>query len=228
MYDDAMDGVVEKLLSRSAKSGLAFLSDWDSQHNHLTRKMDHLVCFLPGLLALGSVTDPRGSDSNRAVRDMALAKSLMFTCYQMYHRTKSNISPEYVVFPDRDRDMDVPDQAAFYILRPEVTESLFVLAQLTNETVYREWAWEIWQAIDRHCRVDNGYASLKDVRNPRNGVDDRMESFFLAETVKYLYLAQDTENHLVDLRVSVLNTEAHPLRIFESRHRSVTEEYLIK
>jgi len=226
MYDDAMDGVVEKLLSKSAKSGYAFVGDWDSHTDHVTRKMDHLVCFLPGLLALGSVTDPRGADSDRAVRDMALAKSIMFTCYQMYHSTKSGISPEYMVFPDRDRDMDVPEQAPFYILRPEVAESLFVMAQLTNETIYREWAWEIWQAIDRHCHVDNGYASLKDVRNPKSGVDDRMESFFLAETIKYLYLAQDIENLLVDLRVSVLNTEAHPIRIFDStRHRGVTENY---
>ena len=200
------------------------------------------------------MTDPLGKDSDRAVRDMALAKSLMFTCYQMYHSTKSGIAPsmlcilkqltffikdnikyvinysgiapEYVLFPDRGNyDMNVPDEAPFYILRPEVAESLFVLAQLTNETIYREWAWEIWQAIDRHCHVDNVFASLKDVRNPKSGVNDRMESFFLAETIKYLYLSQDIENRLVDLSISVLNTEAHPIRIFDNKHRSVVETY---
>lgn len=223
-----MDGVVEKLLSRSAKSGLAFLSDWDLSTGKTTRKMDHLVCFLPGLLALGSINDPLGADSSRAVRDMTLAKSLMYTCYEMYHSTKSGISPEYVIFPDRGVDIEVPDNAAFYILRPEVAESLFVMAQLTNETVYRDWAWEIWKSIDKHCRIENGYASLKDVQNPQKGVDDRMESFFLAETIKYLYLAQDIENQLVNLQHSVLNTEAHPLRIFDNWHHSVVEAYTYK
>lgn len=42
-----------------------------------------------------------------------------------------------------------------------------------------------------------------------------MESFFLAETLKYLYLAQDPD-HPIDLMKYVFNTEAHPTRIFES------------
>jgi hypothetical protein len=41
-----------------------------------------------------------------------------------------------------------------------------------------------------------------------------MESFFLAETMKYLYLAQDPDNEM-DLMKVVFNTEAHPTRIFD-------------
>jgi len=44
----------EKLLLASDKTGLAFLSDWNGRTNH--RKMDHLVCFMPGTLALGAYT----------------------------------------------------------------------------------------------------------------------------------------------------------------------------
>lgn len=44
--------------------------------------------------------------------------------------------------------------------------------------------------------------------------EDEMESFFLAETLKYLYLIQETEPGEVDLSRQVFNTEAHPLRIF--------------
>lgn len=45
--------------------------------------------------------------------------------------------------------------------------------------------------------------------------EDDMESFFLAETLKYLYLIQETEPGEVDLSRQVFNTEAHPLHIFD-------------
>ena len=49
--------------------------------------MDHLVCFMPGTMALGAHTDPLGVEGPRAQRDLAIAKALMFTCREMYHRT---------------------------------------------------------------------------------------------------------------------------------------------
>ena len=45
------------------------------------------------------------------------------------------------------------------------------------------------------------------------GIDDRMESFFTAETIKYLWLAQNPDKP-VDLDKYVFNTEAHPTKIF--------------
>ena len=40
-----------------------------------------------------------------------------------------------------------------------------------------------------------------------------MESFFLAETLKYLYLILEADEGVLDLDRFVLNTEAHPLPI---------------
>lgn len=215
MYDRAIDGVIHILLKASEPSGLAFLSDWTGRGN--IRKMDHLVCFMPGTMALGAYTDPRGLESPRAKRDLAVAKSLMYTCREMYHRMKSGISPEFVEFPTEGRDMVVGTTAPFYILRPETAESLFILNQLTGDPIYREWAWEIFTAIEKHCRIADGYGALRDVNNPQEGVDDRMESFFLAETMKYLYLAQDPDKP-IDLNKYVFNTEAHPTRILGDSH----------
>lgn len=67
MYDKAMDGVMSVLLKAST-GGLAFLSD--NNQGRTTRKMDHLVCFIPGVLALGAHTDPKGSDSVRVLREI--------------------------------------------------------------------------------------------------------------------------------------------------------------
>jgi mannosyl-oligosaccharide alpha-1,2-mannosidase len=218
MYDRAMDGAIEKLLMTSSPSGLAFLSDWNGRSNF--RKMDHLVCFMPGLLALGAYTNPKGGlESSRSQRDLAVAKALMYTCREMYHRTASGIAPEYVEFPE-GRDMHPAGNANFYILRPETAESLFILNQLTGDPIYREWAWEIWDAIEKVCKAGSGYGSLRNVDNPDAGVDDRMESFFLAETMKYLYLAQDPDRP-IDLTKYVFNTEAHPLSIFDESHNAV-------
>ena len=223
-YDKAMDGAISLLLKQSSPSGFSYLSDYNGRQNFLN--MDHLVCFMPGLLALGAYTDPtnpvapsagsepaEGSLSARATRDLHVAKALMHTCYQMYHRQSSGIAPEYVEFR-QGQDMVVGPSAPFYILRPETAESLFVLQQLTGDPVYRDWSYEIFSAIEKHCRTDAGYGALRDVNRAASGVDDRMESFFLAETLKYLYLAQDPDNAVDVLGQYVLNTEAHPLSVF--------------
>ena len=73
--------MVAKLLQRSTPSNLAYVADID---NGLLHKMDHLVCFLGGVLALGAKTDPLGFDSPRAKRDLHLAEALTHTCVQMY------------------------------------------------------------------------------------------------------------------------------------------------
>ena len=212
MYDKSIDGVMDVLLKASSPSGLAYISDWDGRRN--IAKMDHLVCFMPGVMALGAYTDPLGLDSARAQRDLSVAKALMFTCREMYHRTETGISPEFVNFP-QGKDIDTRTSAPFYILRPETAESLFVLNQLTGDPIYREWAYEIWSAIDKHCRNGVAYGALRNVNMKNGGVDNRMESFFLAETLKYLYLAQDPDNEIDVLHKYVFNTEAHPTRIFD-------------
>jgi ER degradation enhancer, mannosidase alpha-like 2 len=64
-------------------------------------------------------------------------------------------------------------------------------------------------SLVRYCRTDDAYAALNDVRTKEKA--DEMESFFLAETLKYLYLLFAPSDTL-DLNHVVFNTEAHPLR----------------
>ena len=60
------------------------------------------------------------------------------------------------------------------------------------------------------CKTSDGYAAIKDVRTME--LEDSMESFFLAETLKYAYLIFAPESTL-DLNKYVFTTEAHPLKI---------------
>ena len=100
-----------------------------------------------------------------------------------------------------------------YILRPEVIESFFVLNQLTGDPIYREWGWEIFQAIEHFCKTDIAYGGIENVDRFDRPMD-KMESFFLAETLKYSYLLQDPDTEIDILNKHVFNTEAHPMRMF--------------
>lgn len=64
---------------------------------------------------------------------------------------------------------------------------------------------------------DGGYTSINNVRDPVNpGPRDKMESFFLGETLKYLYLLFSDDMELLSLDKYIFNTEAHPLPIWPS------------
>jgi endoplasmic reticulum Man9GlcNAc2 1,2-alpha-mannosidase len=88
--------------------------------------------------------------------------------------------------------------------------SLFVMYRLTGDERYREWGWHIFQAFETHTRVPaGGYACLDDVTRVPAPQRDKMESFFLAETLKYLLLLFG-DPAVLPLTDVVFNTEAHP------------------
>jgi mannosyl-oligosaccharide alpha-1,2-mannosidase len=63
-------------------------------------------------------------------------------------------------------------------------------------------------------QVEVGYAGLKDVTVVPPVNDNTMQSFWLAETLKYLWLLFAPDD-VISLDEWVLNTEAHPLRIIK-------------
>jgi len=208
MYDKSINGILDKLVHMSRPNYLTYVAE--RKGDRVIHKMDHLSCFLGGNLALGAYTHPDGLDSRIAQRQLKTGKQLAYTCYQMYARSKSGLSPEYVKF-DTARDDFVKGHAPYFILRPETSETFYILYHLTKDPIYREWGWEIFQAIEEYCKTDAGYAAIRDVDTMKQ--DNRMESFFLAETLKYLYLLQDDTNEIDLLTRHVFNTEAHPLRL---------------
>lgn len=124
----------------------------------------------------------------------------------MYARMETGISAEYIQFDSND--FHKGNGAPHYLLRPEAFESFYILNHLTGDPIYREWGWECFSAIERYCKTDIAYGGLRDVSNIHNPPDNRMESFFLAETLKYLFLLQDPDSE-IDL---VSNTIAFHFR----------------
>jgi len=96
-----------------------------------------------------------------------------------------------------------------YELRPEIIESTYYLYHSTHDAKYLAMGKTYFESLVKYCRTDEGYAALADVRTKKQ--KDSMESFFFAETLKYLYLLFAPETTL-DFDSVVFNTEAHPMK----------------
>lgn len=70
------------------------------------------------------------------------------------------------------------------------------------------------QAIERYSKAGpgRGYSGLRNTNSLSPVQDDVQQTFFLAETLKYLYLIFST-NDLISLDEWVMNTECHPLPV---------------
>jgi glycosyl hydrolase family 47 len=95
-----------------------------------------------------------------------------------------------------------------YALRPEIIESAYYLFRFTRDPKYLEMGRRFFDDLRNHCRVEHGYTVLESVVTKKRG--DLMPSYFLAETLKYLYLLFRPE--AVNFGRVIFNTEAHPLQ----------------
>ncbi|GAB1737943.1 hypothetical protein NU219Hw_g2456t1 [Hortaea werneckii] len=107
-----------------------------------------------------------------------------------------------------------------YILRPEAIESVFLLYRMTGEQKYQDAAWDMFTAITNASGTRLANAAMSDITLTReqlaqtsagNTQMDSMESFWMAETLKYFYLVF-SDPDVVNLDEWVFNTEAHPFR----------------
>lgn len=114
-----------------------------------------------------------------------------------------------------------------YPLRPELAESAMYLYRATKDPFLLTVGQDMLESIEHSAKTECGYATFKDVRD--HTLEDRMESFFLAETTKYLYLLFDPDNFvhnsgntatiiqtphgkcILDAGGYIFNTEAHPV-----------------
>jgi len=181
---------------------------------HLDTEIQHLACFVGGMVGLGS----RISNSPE---ELDIAKKLTDGCVWAYDNTPSGIMPE-IFHVDKCADpsscswngegngfRNVDDSS--YQLRPEAIESVFIMFRLTADPSWQDKGWKMFKAIVKHTRTDIANARLANVMDVNPAKEDSMESFWLAETLKYFYLLY-SEPGVVSLDDFVLNTEAHPLR----------------
>ncbi|KAI4106245.1 MAG: hypothetical protein L6R37_002227 [Teloschistes peruensis] len=75
-----------------------------------------------------------------------------------------------------------------YILRPEAIESVFIMYRVTGDDYWREKGWKMFTSIQNATGAEFGASAISDVMSETPFPLDEMESFWLAETLKYFYL----------------------------------------
>lgn len=103
----------------------------------------------------------------------------------------------------------IPDSR--YILRPEALESVFYMYRITGNPYWREKGWNMISSVLRYTETEFGHSGIDDVTKVVPRPNDSMESFWLAETLKYAWLIFEEESKW-GLDEWVFNTEAHLLR----------------
>ncbi len=146
-----------------------------------------LDAFFPAVLALSG--------------DLERARRLQKSSFKMW--TAFGVEPEELDYVT----MKVTN--GVYHLRPEIMESAYYLYVLTADSRYLEMGRTFLEDLVRYCKTEAGYAALQNVETKEKR--DEMESFFLAETLKYLYLLFAPRETL-DFSKVIFNTEAHPIR----------------
>lgn len=155
----------------------------------ISNNIDSLSAYYAGLLVLGGHID------------QAIKSHLVY--HGLWTRYRS--LPERYNFISRQPDI------VWYPLRPEFVESTYFLYRATRDPFYLAVGEQILNDL-KLLRQQCGFASLGNVVT--RSLDDRMESFMLSETLKYLFLLFDEKNHLNQLSSNwVFTTEGHPLFI---------------
>uniref|UniRef100_A0A669F595 alpha-1,2-Mannosidase n=1 Tax=Oreochromis niloticus TaxID=8128 RepID=A0A669F595_ORENI len=208
MYYTALEAIEANLVQKSP-GGLTYMAEW--RGGILDHKMGHLACFSGGMIGIGA--DDGAPEKRQHYLD--LAAEITHTCHESYTRSATKLGPEAFRFDSGAEATATRLSDRYYILRPEVIESYMYMWRLTHDPKYREWGWEAVEALEQHCRVESGFSGIRDVYTTSVSHDNMQQSFFLSETLKYLYLLF-SDDDLLSLEDWVFNTEAHPLPIIRN------------
>jgi mannosyl-oligosaccharide alpha-1,2-mannosidase len=201
----------------------------------------HLACFAGGMLALGSklLGNTSHLEYGRKVTEACIwsyAHAPNGIMPEMFRMTPCPSHEPCVYDDETSKTQQFPGfervTDARYMLRPEAIESVFYMYRITGERRYQDVAWSMFEAIEKRTRTGIANAAIRDVtlkvqvteteelkKRVSVGEDegklalaDSMESFWMAETLKYFYLIF-SEPDVLSLDDWVFNTEAHPFRL---------------
>ncbi|KAI1329929.1 glycoside hydrolase family 47 protein [Xylariaceae sp. FL0255] len=232
LYVNAMKTIKRHLLFRPMlpdQADILFTGDAFVKNDgsiYLRPEGQHLSCFVGGMFTLG------GKLLN-IEEHVTIGEKITRGCVWMYDAMPSGIMPEiYGLLPCPTLDACAWNKTAWelesdqtlkkgvanardprYLLRPEAIESVFIMYRITGDPEYQEMAWRMFKAIREATETDLAFSAIPNVTVQSGGTQklDSMESFWLAETLKYFYLIFSPPD-LISLDEYVLNTEAHPLR----------------
>ena len=123
MWEESMRAMIDKLVFDGEEAGTKYVAEYNA--NHAVHKMDHLTCFVGGMLVLGS------HEGDHEDEYMKVAAAITKMCWRMYSTQPTGIAPEFVNF--QDKKMHVGGK--FNIQRPEAIEAIFYMYRKTGSHV---------------------------------------------------------------------------------------------
>ena len=120
MWNETLEGVKTHLITYSKRANLTILGERPSGLDApLSPKIDHLVCFMPGTIALATTSGLTLAEAKalpswgpQQDHDMELARQLMKTCWGMYKVTATGLAPEIAHFEMHSPPLMMSDVAA--------------------------------------------------------------------------------------------------------------------
>ncbi|KAI8089996.1 glycosyl hydrolase family 47-domain-containing protein [Halteromyces radiatus] len=183
MFETSYEAIMQHIVDRS---GYLYRNVHMDSGMLMATWIDSLSAFMPGVQVLYG-------DLESAIK----GHLVFYNIWQQYHAL-----PERFDFFQQKADIHS------YPLRPEFVESTYYLYQATKDPFYLQVGEMIMEDLNNRTRLPCGFASISDLRTGQ--LDDRMESFMLSETLKYLYLLFDVDNSINRMDSNfVFTTEGH-------------------
>jgi mannosyl-oligosaccharide alpha-1,2-mannosidase len=222
LYEESMDVAFEKLIFKPKthdSADILIAGDWHADYygdGSLEARGQHLTSFAAGMFMLGGKLF--GNKTH-----VEIGRKLAEGCAWVYQQMPSGIMAESFgmsacASKNGSCEYD-PLKAVFtgfrdvrYLLRPEAIEAIFYAYRITGDPKYQDIAWSMFETIDNKTSTEYGNAELDDVTEAEPEKLDNMQSFWMAETLKYFYLIF-SEPGVLSLDEWVFNTEAHPFRV---------------
>ncbi|KAL2366795.1 hypothetical protein RJZ56_000380 [Blastomyces dermatitidis] len=165
MWNEALTGIRKHLITYTKHASLTVLGERPNGLRHeLVPKMDHLVCFMPGTIALGAtgglpISQARKSPDwgRKQEEEILLARELMKTCWATYVATATGLAPEITYFKTDSPPRMMKDVFPDLKKKPSAAKSASADLHLTSQPLYpltdANSAWRkdiIIQPNDKH------------------------------------------------------------------------------
>lgn len=229
-FKDTMELLTKCCYFQEIKQNQDFSLSWIE---HIT--IDSMLsndCNLGALLTLASQAMLQAIDHNfqqmnetQIAKDRGLAnwyhslgEQLTETCHDAANHTATGLPPQqFQVDPNSTSSNRTFNQLTGpYWLSPYLAESYFTLYRTTRDPKYREYAWELVQAIKRHAKAKHGYSAVKDVTRVPSVKLDYQPPYFIGSTLKYLFLifVNPDQPNAVPIGKWVFTSAGQPLPIY--------------
>lgn len=221
-----------------------------SKGTYSTTNIDSLSAFWPGLQVVGlspacnstslTLGQVLAGDIQNAIKSHIICQSHPLTCnvtltepHRLEFMEKIPRNTRVVRCHDKNsknrrlsvtsgihREHIFPISSTYYPLLPAFIPSHS--SQATRDTFYLDVGMEVLADLTARSKVECGLATLADVETDE--LDDRMESFVLSETLKYLYLLFDEDNEFSNSDSNfIFTTEGHILMLNSTHLNPISE-----